>query len=200
MDLVWKNDANFVVTGGTLAPSHYKHNKIPGKGIPMLKIIRSQDRLIFNMGIPAASLYWDGPLTTTPGATNDGKVGIIKTEDGHAANFLSLAAPDVVVVTTCGATIDEKVGTMKRVVMPPPLSSLGISKIVVMTTSCTTSDTRDEGVGIVKAESCHDANFVFTGGSGLEDVVTTTSVTISDDKVGVMTNPCCQCMFFLCLV
>ena len=39
----------------------------PGIGILMLKIRRSRDRLIFNMGIPIlvrqSSLYWDGPQT-----------------------------------------------------------------------------------------------------------------------------------------
>ena len=36
----------------TRAPSQYKDQFIPGMGIPMLKIRRSQDRLIFNMRIP----------------------------------------------------------------------------------------------------------------------------------------------------
>ena len=45
-------------------PSQYKDVVFPGMEIPMLKIRRSRDSLLFNMGISYLekwSLYWDGP-------------------------------------------------------------------------------------------------------------------------------------------
>ena len=42
----------------SMAPSHIKAVFL-GMGIPMLKITRSRNRVIFNMGIPI--LYWNGP-------------------------------------------------------------------------------------------------------------------------------------------
>ena len=57
---------------GTRAPSQYKDQgpvsisrpSFPGMRIPMLKIRRSRDRLIFNIPYTGktTSLYWDGPL------------------------------------------------------------------------------------------------------------------------------------------
>ena len=46
------------------APFQYKDCLSQVLGIPMLKIRRSRDRLIFNMGSytgKTTSLYWDGP-------------------------------------------------------------------------------------------------------------------------------------------